>query len=171
MLAMNNLRKKWRHKKLLKKFEEGKPIPNEGLLELALGSYERRDLYERVLLALTDRVEKHPAVVGQLLQLVRKECRREQDLMSDIARQYPEHSLSHEMVSPVDRAPFELLSELGQRDLLPVLRSMLDALTDSVEYKVWWDAEHDMTVSYVSETRKLLSDTMRRISERFPQVT
>ena len=161
--------KERRIKHLIKKFERGKAVANEELVELAIGIVEesnRRDLYKNVLSTMISRVKENGEIIVYLLQLVRNECRKEGALMRDIEAHYPYYSTPFSIGSPVNRAVFDLLSELGEPEIVPLLESMLNEIPESVEYKEWWDAEHDMTQTYTSHARTLLSETIQHISRK-----
>ena len=163
--------KERRIKKLIKKFEEGKAVADEELVELAISIGEepdKRDLYKKVLSTLSSHVKENGEIINYLLQLIRNECMKEDALMRDIEAHYPDYSTPVSIGSPVNRVPFDLLSELGEPEIVPLLESMLKEIPEDVEYKEWWDAEHDMTQTYTSHVRTLLTETIQHIFVRKP---
>lgn len=153
---------------LVQRFEMGQRLTAEELVERALQTrHSDTKIYENVIATLEERTASGDRSVAEAVFLrVKAECDKESAFMAGVDGRNPYYATPFSLSYHVDSRPFDLLIRLAGTDIIPALQSLHDDIPPSVEYREWYDAEHDMIREYESKTRPLLENTIQRILEK-----
>lgn len=149
-------RKKTKVEKIISNIETNKSIKNIKAILKILYKEKETPYYQKVLSSLKKCSKETDEIVNYILTLIQKECIKEIDLMNDISAHYPKYSTPYDIGWNVDKRPFDLLLEVGNSKVIPLLEDMLETIPDSVTYKVWYDDSNDMDSTYTSLARYLI---------------
>ncbi len=148
-------RKKTKYEKVLSNIETNKSIKNIKKIIKILYIEKDTPYYQKALLSLKKCNKETDEAIKYILMLIQKECIKEIKLMDKISA-HSNHSYSCSIRSNVDRRPFDLLLEVGDSKVIPLLEDMLEKIPESVTYTTWWDAKHDMIEIYTPLARELI---------------
>lgn len=155
-------------KTLIRRFETGQPVSTEELIRLLRATGEKETIHTKVLAVLEQRAQSgDPSVVEAIFQWVKEVCQDEMAFMAELDAHNPYYATPFPISLPdINLMPFNLLARFADASIIPALQALYDEIPERVEYREWYDAEHDMIVEEESKARPLIKSLINTLRER-----
>jgi len=153
---------------LIRRFETGQPVSTEELIRLLRATGEKETIHTKVLAVLEQRAQSgDPSVVEAIFQWVKEVCQNEMAFMAELDAHNPYYAIPFRISLPdINLMPFNLLARFADASIIPALQALYDEIPERVEYREWYDAEHDMIVEQESKARPLIKSLINTLRER-----
>ena len=153
---------------LIRRFETGQPVSTEELIRLLRATGEKETIHTKVLAVLEQRAQSgDPSVVEAIFQWVKEVCQDEMAFMAELDAHNPYYATPFPISLPdINLMPFNLLARFADASIIPALQALYDEIPERVEYREWYDAEHDMIVEQESKARPLIKSLINTLRER-----